>query len=67
MVVIVQIGKYKRKMGNILNYIGLSEYQVLIHTKINILIIWNEGERIKSEECMQCPFFTEKGGRRRGK
>ena len=57
MVVIVQIGKYKRKMGNILNYIGLSEYQVLIHTKINILIIWNEGERIKSEECMQWSFL----------
>jgi len=51
--VVIERGKYKRKVGNMLNYFGLCEYRVLIYTKVEILIIWNEGERIESKEWMQ--------------
>lgn len=58
MIVLVEGEKYKRKMGNILNYTRLSEYQMLIYTKVEILIIWNEGESWESQECLQWSFLN---------
>lgn len=53
MAVIVDIGKYKRKMANILNYFVLGDCQVLIHAQVEIFISWNGGERIESKAQMK--------------
>lgn len=48
MVVAVERGKYKRKMGNMMNYFVFSEHQVFT-PRVEIFISWNGGERKESK------------------